>query len=85
MKRIHSKLSQNEPVCMCIEVWFIGLRQEGDCLCKCEENCLKDLLMGLIRKEYRGNKKFKRRGKLGQVVDALKTGERWLEPPHELW
>ena len=28
MKKSHSKLSKNEPVCMCKEGWCIGLGQE---------------------------------------------------------
>ena len=31
-EKIHSKLSENESVCMCKEVWFVRLRQEGGCL-----------------------------------------------------
>ena len=37
-------------------------------------NCLKYLKRGWNRKEGRGNKDFKKRGKLGQGVGALKRG-----------
>ena len=37
-------------------------------------NCLKYLKRGWNRKEGRGNKDFKKRGKLGQEVGALKRG-----------
>ena len=36
--------------------------------------CLKFIKMGWNRKEGRGNKNFKKGGKLGQGVDALKGG-----------
>ena len=39
--------------------------------------------MGLKRKEGRGNKDFKRVGKLGQVVGALKRGGGGAEIPLE--
>ena len=32
MKKIHLKLSENEPVCMCKEGWCAGLGQEEGCL-----------------------------------------------------
>ena len=43
MKKSHSKLSKNEPVCMCMKGWCLGLGQEEVCLCEGEENCLKYL------------------------------------------
>ena len=30
MKKSHSKLPKNEPVCMCKECWCVELAQEGD-------------------------------------------------------
>ena len=45
-------------------------------------NCLKYLNRGWDRKKRRGHKDFKRGGKLGQGVGALKRLE--LEPPNEL-
>ena len=30
MKKSHSKLPKNEPVCMCKEGWCVELAQEGD-------------------------------------------------------
>ena len=47
-------------------------------------DCLKYLESGWNRKEGRGHKDFKKGGKLGQGVGALKRGEGWLEPPYEL-
>ena len=32
MKKSHSKLSKNEPVCICKEGWCFGLEQERGCL-----------------------------------------------------
>ena len=46
-------------------------------------NCPKYLRRGWNRKEESGNKNFKKGGKLGQGVGALK-GE-GLEPPYKLW
>ena len=31
MKKSNSKLSKNEPVCMCKESWSVGLGQEDGC------------------------------------------------------
>ena len=52
------------------EDWLVGL------------DCLKYLKREWNRKEGRGNKDFKKGGKLGQGVSALKR--RGLEPPYEL-
>ena len=43
-------------------------------LCEGGFNCLKYLKMGWNRKEGRGNKNFKKGGKLCQGVGALKMG-----------
>ena len=43
MKKSHSKLSKNEPVCMCKEGWCVGLGQEGGSLREGGGNCLKYL------------------------------------------
>ena len=45
-------------------------------MCEGGENCLKHLKRGWNRKEGRANKDFKKRGKLGQGVGALKR-ESW--------
>ena len=34
MKKSHSKLSKNEPVCICKEGWCVRLGQEAGCLHK---------------------------------------------------
>ena len=60
---------------MCKEGWYVGLGQEGGCLHESGENCLKCLIRGRNKKEGRGNKGFKRGGKLGQGVGALKSEE----------
>ena len=46
MKKSHSKLSKNEPACMCKEGWYVGLGQEGDSLHEGGVNCLKYLKRG---------------------------------------
>ena len=51
MKKSHSKLSKNEPVCMCKEGWCVGLGQEWGPLHKGSLNCLKYLKRVLNRKE----------------------------------
>ena len=60
MKKINSKLSRNEPVCMCKEDWCVGLGQEGGFLHESEGNCLKYLKRGWNRKKWCGNKNFKK-------------------------
>ena len=46
------------------------------------ENCLKYLKRGWNRNKGRGNKNFKKWGKLGQGVGAIKN--RGLDYPYEL-
>ena len=46
-------------------------------------NCLKYFERGWNRKDGRGQKDFKKGGKLGQGVGTLKKGG--LKPPFELW
>ena len=82
MKKGHSKLSKNEPVCMCKRGWCVGLGQEEGCLRESGGNCLKYLKKGWDRKEGRRNKNFKNGSKLGQEVDVLKRGR--LQPTYEL-
>ena len=56
MKKSHSKLLKNEPVCKvgwCVRCG--GLGQEGDCLHESEGNFLKYFKMGWNKKEERGN------------------------------
>ena len=43
MRKSHSMLSKNEPVCMCKEGWRVGLGQEGGSLREGGGNCLKYL------------------------------------------
>ena len=76
MNKSHSKLSKNEPVCICEESWCLGLGQEGGCLREGRGNCLKYLKRWWNRKKGRGNKISKRWDKLGQGVGALKMGAR---------
>ena len=52
----------------------MGLRKGGG-------NCLKYLKMWWNRKEHRGNKDFKKGGKLGQGVGALKRGRPGITLP----
>ena len=52
-------------------------------MCEGGGDCLKYLKMGWNRKEGRGNKDFKKWGKLGEGVSALKRGG--LEPPYKPW
>ena len=47
-----------------------------------EGNYLKYLKRGWNKKEGRGNKDFKKGGKVGLGVDAFKS--EWLEPPSKL-
>ena len=61
MKKSHSKLLKNEPVCMCKVGWCVGLGQEGDCLREGGENFLKYFKMGWNRKEGGGGQKFLKR------------------------
>ena len=53
--------------------WCVGLGQELSFLHE-KKICLKFLKKELNRKDGRGNKNFKKRGKLGQGVGALKMG-----------
>ena len=62
MKKSHSKLLKNEPVCMCKVGWCVGLGQEGDCLREGGENFLKYFKMGWNRKEGGRSKIFKKAG-----------------------
>ena len=73
MKKRHSKLSKNEPVCLCKEGLCVGLGQE--CGWWGQGNCLKYHKKRWNRKDGRGNKIFKKgEGKLGKGVGALKMG-----------
>ena len=47
-------------------------------------NCVKYLKRGWNRNVGRGNKDFKKEGKLGQGVGAFKK-KGGLEPPYKLW
>ena len=69
MKKIHSKLSKNELVCMCKEGWYVRLGQRVACLSE-GGDCLKYLEKEWNRREE-GKQKFGG-GKLGHVVGALK-------------
>ena len=63
------------------EGWCVGLGQE-----RVEwgwRSCLKYLKSGWNNKERTRSKEFRKRGKLGQGVGALKRG--MLEPTYELW
>ena len=46
MKKSHSKLSKDEPVCMCEEGWCVGSGREGGSLREGGGNCLKYLKRG---------------------------------------
>ena len=59
---------------MCKEGRCFGLGQEMGFLSEGGEKCLKYLKKGWNRKEGRGNKDFKKGGKLGQGVGAVKRG-----------
>ena len=53
-------------------------------MCEGGGNCLKYLKKEWNRKQGRGNKDFRKGGKLGQEVGALKGGGGGLESPYEL-
>ena len=74
MNKSHSKLSKNEPVCICEESWCLGLGQEGGCLREGRGNCLKYLKRWWNRKKGRGNKNFKKVGQAGSRGGCLKNG-----------
>ena len=50
MKKSHSTLSKNKPVCTCREGWCVGLGQEGVSLRESVGNCLKYFKQGEIEK-----------------------------------
>ena len=69
LKKIHLKLSENEPVCICKEGWCAGLEQEEGCLHE------QGKMSEIPSKEGRWNKSFlKVGGNLGQGVGASKRG-----------
>ena len=54
-------------------------------MCEGRGNCLKYLTREWNRKEGRGDKDFKKGGKLGEGVEVLRREGERLEPPYELW
>ena len=62
IKKSHSKLSKNEPLCMCKESWCVGLGQEGGSLREGGGDCLKYLQRGWIEKRRVETKILKREG-----------------------
>ena len=74
--RSHSKLSENEPLCICKKGWCVRLGQEGVSYQKGEGNCLKYPKRGEIEKDW--EQKIKKGGaNLGWGVVALKRSEHW--------
>ena len=61
MKKSHSELSKNEPVCMCKEGWYVGLGQEGVFLREGGGNCMKYLKKRWGKKEE-GKQNFHKKG-----------------------
>ena len=61
MKKSHSELSKNEPVCMCKEGWYVGLGQEGVFLREGGGNCMKYLKKRWEKKEE-GKQNFHKKG-----------------------
>ena len=74
MKKSHSKLYKNKPLCMCKEVRCVRLGKERDCLCEDGGTVWNTLKEGGIEKRGRETKILKRRGggKLGQEVGPVK-------------
>ena len=73
MKKSHSKLSKNPPVCISKRL-VCWIRAGGVVLCVRRGNCLKHLKRGSNRNEGSGKKHFKRGGQAGLRGGCLKKG-----------
>ena len=69
MKKSHSKLSKNEPVCIYKECLVCRIREGGGSLHEVGENCLKPLLE---QKRGEWKQKLKKRGGAGLKGGCLK-------------